>query len=645
MSDQVSEFNRNSNMQSGKHHEYASLIQAIDYFSQKLNIHQIFETTFNVFNQLLSVQKSAIYIKENDDFVLKESKSVECGIKMINRNKCLDSLASLHGTLIHDSNIFLKYFEPKVYEQFDIALAVPLTFENILYGFIFLGNKTTGQFNSEDYVICESIMRLANSSIENYKRYEEINNAKIELDEKIFNLFAINHSSKALLSELNLESLYQMSIDVFSELTQSIYTGFVLYNEASELYELKAYRDVFLPTECPYYNTKLNPNAKINTNKYLLDIANTSDLQYIEGLFSNSELLITTLKPLYIVLLVKDNVLLGFVTLGKTITGSPYKKSVFELVESLASSTYIAISNAKLFKEVKNSNEIIQSKLVRLMSLNNLMANINSASDYNTLIKLAMKTIEVSFGVDKSFFACYDSEDNSFRVESTLNVDLKREKFKPKKSWDKVFDGYEIFMPNYESIPKYIGSLVSGDLSNMAGILIIPVYIEKVDIELLGVFVIFKYKDALLSDEEMLLIMKTVSNHIAPVMNNLITIEKHDEIMIPNYPKIFLEAVKKEISEAEVFKLELSVLLISHNVEFSFDGSPVIDKVCKSFDKAYRVSFNKVFVPVIEPDNGIEETIENMKKLDNISVSRYDMGKDFKTFEEFKMLFSSNKAE
>ena len=68
----------------------------------------------------------------------------------------------------------------------------------------------------------------------NYKSYNELRAINESLDEKIFNLFAINQSSKALLSQLDLDSLYGLAVDVFSELTQSSATGFVLFDEKAK---------------------------------------------------------------------------------------------------------------------------------------------------------------------------------------------------------------------------------------------------------------------------------------------------------------------------------------------------------------------------------------------------------------------------
>ncbi len=56
----------------------------------------------------------------------------------------------------------------------------------------------------------------------------------MKLDKKIFNLFFINHCSRTLLSELNLEKIYMLCIDIIRELTASSVTSFGLYEDARD---------------------------------------------------------------------------------------------------------------------------------------------------------------------------------------------------------------------------------------------------------------------------------------------------------------------------------------------------------------------------------------------------------------------------
>jgi hypothetical protein len=201
-----------------------------------------------------------------------------------------------------------------------------------------------------------------------------------ELDEKIFNLFAINQSAKAMLTEHRLEELYSLAVDVFSELTQSAYTGFFLFDDPSEKYTLKAYRDVFHANTLNKLSFTLNEETPVNTLKQIADLSVDADIAYFESLYLEGIAPLEMVNARYVVFIYgKQGKVLGFVTLGETVSGALYKKSAFELVDSLASYTYIALSNAMLLKVVNDQKELLQLKLDRLMTLNTLMKNINSA--------------------------------------------------------------------------------------------------------------------------------------------------------------------------------------------------------------------------------------------------------------------------
>jgi hypothetical protein len=98
-------------------------------------------------------------------------------------------------------------------------------------------------------------------------------------------------------------------------------------------------------------------------NRVIINTAEPKDVSYFNSLFREGITAVAPLKPMYIVLILKNGRVQGFVTLGRTMTGNEYKKSIFELIESLASSTYIALSNAQYLKQVNDQKKLIQNKL------------------------------------------------------------------------------------------------------------------------------------------------------------------------------------------------------------------------------------------------------------------------------------------
>ncbi|HEX3029134.1 MAG TPA: GAF domain-containing protein, partial [Clostridia bacterium] len=194
---------------SAKLFRYSGLLQAIEFFSQKLNFDQIEDAAFDFSNELLTLEKSAIFVLRGNKFILKKLKGLERAAEYVDNKKELGNIALFHGTLMHGKDILHKYFSAEIIDAYKVTISVPLIIENYLYGFIFISSKTLGEMKEDDYIILEALMKLFNNALENYKRYEELQKVNRELDEKIFNLFAINQSTKALLSELDLEMLYK----------------------------------------------------------------------------------------------------------------------------------------------------------------------------------------------------------------------------------------------------------------------------------------------------------------------------------------------------------------------------------------------------------------------------------------------------
>ena len=619
---------RRDEKQTTKLYRYTGLIQAIEFFSQKLNLDQIVEAAFDFVNELLTLEKSAVFVMQGSNYILKKVKGYESELRVIKNSSELQNHALLHGTILYDKAGAEKYFSPEVIVEYSVTAALPLIIDGSLYGFIFLSNKTAGEMNHDDFIISEALMRLINNALDNNKRYEDLQRSNRELDEKIFNLFAINQSSKALLSELNLDMLYHLSVDVFSELTQSSNTGFVLFDEKCEKFELKAFKDTLFSGHEPAISLTLDRMAVTDVNKVMIEVSNPKDVLYFNSLFKEGIAAIADLKSLYIVLLLKSGRIQGFVSLGRTMTGNEYKKSIFELIESLASSTYVALSNAQFFKQVNDQKKVIQNKLKKLISLNGLMKNISSSLKIETLLNLTLKALEASFEVEQGFMALYDSESKAFNITDVLNLNPDNRQIVPDSSWNKVFSGELVIEAGKEAIDKYVGKTFSEAVVDSDGIMIVPIYIDRVDIVMLGAIVIFKYGRVSLNDEENSLMVESIAGHIAPVMSNLLTIEEQKRFSLPNYIEMFKRDLKEDILQAQRQALGLEVIRVIDKRDLIFRGSSVIEGLKEIYDHVYPFTNNNIFII----NTGEDKTGEKAKKLEslgNIECKKLVLGKDF----------------
>ncbi|MFY9569712.1 MAG: GAF domain-containing protein [Acetivibrionales bacterium] len=631
---QVEEQKKEKNL-SGKMFRYSGLIMAVDYFSQKLNSDQIMNAAFDFVNELLTLDSSSLYCIRDDSYQLVREKGRSIGIKTINRSKKLNDLAVYHGGILTDKEAMLKYFDKETFANCNIAMIVPITVDGLLEGFMLIPEKVSGTFDEDDLIICEVLMNLCNSAMRNYESYNELRVINESLDEKIFNLFAINQSSKALLSQLDLDSLYGLAIDVFSELTQSSATGFVLFDEKSEKYVLRSHRFVLEYVESLDIVLEKHDDAVTDPNRIIIDTSDSSDIQYFCSIFKDGLSQLSPLKAQYIILLNKEDQILGFVTLGATITGTPYKKNIFELIESLASSTYIAISNAKHFRQVEEQKKIIQNKLDRLISLNNLVKNINSSMDVETLLDITMNTLNVSFFVDKCLIATYDSGKNLFVVRNNYGINENISVIEPTESWKRILRGRTALALDDEALVKYFGSNFRENLGDITGALIVPVYLDRAEVELLGLIVVFSFFDSLISDEENVLTLETIAGHIAPILHNLNVIEEQKLILMPDYAEMFKKDLEMEIKQAEEYGLELYIIKISSPGKFSFNHTHMAEKLRSRFKKVYPLAYNTVYVIVNKKEDTDKESILELLGSGDISVETEILGQDFGSLEEF----------
>ncbi len=622
---------------SAKLYRYTGLVQAIDFFSQKLVFEQIIDAAFDFINELLLVEKSAIYVMQNNAYVAKKVKGFPGNLEKIESTGKLKNLAVFNGNMLYEKDKIIAFFEGSLIDSLGINAVVPLIIEGSLYGFILFKNKNIGE---DDYIISEALMRLINNALENFSRYGKLMSANAALDEKIFNLFAINQSSKVLLSELRMDVLYSISVDVFSELTRSKITGFVLWDDRADRYLLKSYKDVFYKTKDVIIDLSLDSTNTIDQNKVIIDLTSLSDRGYLDGLFEGACQQLEQLEAKYAVLILKNNQILGFVTLSDTVTDTQYSDGIFELIESLASSTYTALSNAKLFAIVNNQKAIIQNKLDKLISLNNLTKNISSSTRIETLLDTCARTLRISFNVEKGAVCLFNKEVNRFDVSKPINLEHCTNKaITPNVNWKRVFEGDSVFAIGQESVAQYAGNEFADEIGDAQGVLIIPVYIDMMDIEVLGVIMIFKYRDLLLDNEENLLILETIAGNIAPVLNNLQVIHLQQRFMLPNYIELFKNDLKEEIKAAMEYQVSLTVVQIEDEQEFLFKGNSIIDRLRENFKKVYPFSYNNIFIIENDNEKSLEERLGNCIDLKDLKVKKMLLGREFENFAGFFDLY------
>jgi len=614
-------------------YRYNGLLEAIRFFSNRLTLDQITDAAF--VNELLTVHKSAMYLLKNNGYELVKQRGYKSTHTRIEITRELDQFALYVGNVINGRNALTQYFETDLLDELEASVMLPLLLEDKLYGFFLLSGRITASFNDNDIFVCTTLMNLFNNSLENSNRLERLRIINHELDEKIFNLFAINQSARVMLTEHRLEQLYGLAVDVFSELTQSAHTGFILYDEPSEKYALKAYRNVF-DTSGKMETFSLDMDPDVHNEKQILDLSDENDLDCFCRMFAGGKELLDYLNASYVVFIFGDfQKILGFVTLGRTVTGNEYKKSAFELVNSLASYTFIALSNALLIETVNRQKMQLQEKLDRLIKLNRLSKNINSALDSSTLIELTLETLVVSFGVQSAMITLYDEENDCLNINNATDLSLVDSVIPMNPSLEQLKKGRIIFESDSDMVSSIIGYELANALSDNSGILIIPMTLDRYETVLIGAIIIFKLKDGLLSNEENTLTFETVANQIAPLINGFTSLEKQQNLLRQDASKVFLMNLQEQIRECRTYDFDMEIIRIIDMDATPYRESNVPAILSNIVKDVFPVSYAQTEVFVMQDFEYNYSIVSNALAGMNVDIRRLRYNRDFVDMESF----------
>ncbi|SNS80116.1 GAF domain-containing protein [Anaerovirgula multivorans] len=533
-------------------YRYDALIKAIDFFTQRFSPQQLSEYSFDFANEILTLNASALFVIQGNEFKLKNKRLYTFSDYSIKNTKKLQKIATLHGSIL--LNHFDSYFDEGDIDYLNMNIVIPLIIDDLLFGFIIADGKVMGSFDEDDYTMAMALMRLFNNSLENSRNFLDLKGKNKQLDEKVFNLFAINQSAKSLLSELGLDRLKSMAVDVFSEIACSRITSFGMMDDISSTLKILAYRNV------ENFSTQLTEievdlSVELDSNKIVLDL--NKDIETIKKLFINWE----EFHPLgarYIVLLVRDK-LLGLVTLSEPINQPHYDDSMFELIESLASFTYIALKNAMMFEEVRKQKEITEAKYNTLYKLNMLINNINECISIEELCDVTLKTLNISFDIQKAFIAF--KEENQYKIMWSIEDIGVGETFKINEEWEDTFDGDTIYNFATESLHSYLNEDLCKLFNDSTGIVITPITLNKLDIEEnvgpLAYLVILKTLDNLQQEE--ILLIDTVAKNISPIIYHMNILDECKQKYLPNNKSLFYESISRKVEDRNKYHVDFNV--------------------------------------------------------------------------------------
>lgn len=536
-------------------YRYELLQTAIEFFTQRFHIDQILDYAFQFTNDLLLLSDSALFVKQDNQFVLRQATEGGNYPTTIDNSEKLEQLPLFYGRIV-TNDLIGSYIARDVVDQYSIDFFVPLINDTELKAIIVAKGMRTGPIKDEDLVISDILMRLINTSLENNQRFLDYQKINDQLDRKIFDLFVMNQSTRALLAELNRQNLYTIATDVFSEISGSAVTSFGIYDKLTNKVKMAGYRNVF-SFETQYIELLLK-EKEYKSSKIVLHME--EDRELLREIFVNADDL-RHVHAQYVIIIARPEII-GVVAIGVSRQGTPYDPALFELIETLASTTSIAIVNTDLFEQMVKQKKEIEAKFHKLVTFNRLIKTITSCQTKEELFRLTMQMLQLGFQVKKAFIAVKADDGQlviteRFGFETNLTTFVIHDEYKERVTEKTYYSPYA--SERYDIIDNQDLLFDIGD-SNAIVIAPIKLY-NEVELtkgeSLYGYLVVLEMNDGLRDDEVMLL--DTVATSIAPVVFQMEETAKIQSQYKLDVKQQFVTAVHEKMKEREQYDLPFFV--------------------------------------------------------------------------------------
>lgn len=513
------------------------LVEVIDFFAQNLSFEQIITYGYPYVHDVLHLDQSGIYVLEDDQFKLKDSIECEFTIDYFSHKQEFSSIATKFGRILVKE--LEDYFDADFLESNKICFAIPIISKDKLLAIIFSCND---HVKFEDRGVSDyyfAVNQLMNKAAESALSFDRFNLARQRLDRKVYNLMFINHSTRALMAEKNIEKLYQLGVETVSELSASGITSFGIYDKFRNRIILRGYSDL-LNYEDIYFELEVKDHS-LNKTIYHIE----RDYSLLETIFDKAEYF-KQIQAEYVILIREEGVV-GFVTIAKPVTGKMHSESMLEQIEALTSSIYIAIKNAQYIRTIAHQKESIKVQYDGIVELNNVIKNINSCESISELSEITMKTLHYSFNMKKAMIVINYEE--QMLVESTLGFDLPSseihipEKLKEDTYFEAKEDSYQSYLPGLISHIGPNNCLVSTPIS--------------VNNMILGYLIIFEI-EGLLQPSQVALI-ENIASSIGPLIHQMHEKDIIQKLYKADQEALFMKKLAEALENRETYYIDFQV--------------------------------------------------------------------------------------
>ncbi len=304
-------------------------------------------------------------------------------------------------------------------------ISVPIIASDQVKGAISLENyERENAYSEADIRLLQTVASSMGAALENARLFNETQRLLKETEQRNSELAVINSIQQGLAAQLNIQAIYDLVGDkireIFDAQTVVLATYDLERNIMDRRYTIeKGERFYFKPGPIPgiwKYFTQQNQTLLINSGmeKFILGI--DPDFVVPAGEMPLSSLTV----PLKI-----KRELFGMISLQNVDRENAFSEADVRLLETLATSTSIALENARLFDENQRVLKQTEQRAAELVVINSVQAGLASKMDMQAIYELVGYKIRDIFDADTAWIALLNEGEHNF--EFPFGVDRKRQ--------------------------------------------------------------------------------------------------------------------------------------------------------------------------------------------------------------------------
>lgn len=254
------------------------------------------------------------------------------------------------------------------------------------------------------------------------KQVEKLINTSRDLDDQMFDLFAVSQASKALTSLLNVQKLSDTFVAIVTEKLDVPHCAIFLYDEKENLFRLTSSEGLEKElTEGFVFHQKEGLFWEIIVNGAPFYVVDHEGKLRFEKIF-RSENLDRLKSVLWVPLKTKGRVT-GILALSEKRSGRPFSENEMEFLRLLSGQAAVAFESATLYEKMEKTSKELDRQMFNLSILFNVGKAMNFINDLTKLLKLILdKAIEVTH-CEKGSLMLLDEATNELVVRVVRGLD------------------------------------------------------------------------------------------------------------------------------------------------------------------------------------------------------------------------------